>query len=156
MPDGGRLNVETSNVRFTPEDVPKQYGLSPGGYVRITVSDTGSGMSPEVVARAFEPFFTTKPSGRGTGLGLASIYGFVKQSGGNATIYSELGRGTTVNLYLPGHGPGEPRLVSEAAPVAAAGSGEAVLVVEDNAELRALTLERPHLLGCDGIAGSVV
>jgi len=147
MPHGGRLNVETSNVRFTPEDAPKQYGLSPGEYVRLTVSDAGSGMSAEVVARAFEPFFTTKPHGRGTGLGLASIYGFVKQSGGNATIYSELGRGTTVNLYLPRHGAGEPRVVSDSAPVAAAGSGETVLVVEDNAELRALTLDRLQRLG---------
>ena len=147
MPHGGRLNVETSNVRFTPEDAPKQYGLSPGDYVHITVADAGLGMSPEVVARAFEPFFTTKPHGRGTGLGLASIYGFVKQSGGNATIYSELGRGTTVNLYLPRHGASEPRVVSDSAPVVAAGSGETVLVVEDNAELRALTLDRLQRLG---------
>ena len=147
MPHGGRLNVETSNVQFTADDAPKQYGLTPGEYVRITVSDTGSGMSPEVIARAFEPFFTTKGSGRGTGLGLASIYGFVKQSGGNATIYSELGRGTTVNLYLPRHSARDDRAVPEPAPAAAIGSGETVLVVEDNAELRALTLDRLQRLG---------
>ena len=114
MPHGGRLNIETSNVRLAPDDAPKQYGLTPGEYVRVTFSDTGLGMTPEVAARAFEPFFTTKPPGRGTGLGLASIYGFVKQSGGNATIYSEVGRGTTVVLYLPRHGAGERREVSEA------------------------------------------
>jgi PAS domain S-box-containing protein len=147
LPRGGRLNIETSNVRFTPEDAPKQYGLAPGEYVRVTVSDTGLGMTPEIAARAFEPFFTTKPAGRGTGLGLASIYGFAKQSGGNATLYSEVGRGTTVNLYLPRHGAGERRTVSEAPPAVGDATGETILVVEDNTELRALTLDRLQRLG---------
>jgi PAS domain S-box-containing protein len=98
MKKGGKLVIETENVRVSSN---AEHGLPPGDCVRLSVSDTGSGMSPDVVARAFEPFFTTKPAGQGTGLGLASIYGFVKQSGGNATIYSEPGQGTTVNLYLP-------------------------------------------------------
>ncbi len=122
-------------------------GLGPGEYVRLSISDTGSGMPPEVVARAFEPFFTTKAPGRGTGLGLASIYGFVKQSGGNATIYSEPGRGTTVNLYLPRAAPVEALGRDAAAGKAPAATGETVLVVEDNPELRALSLRRIKLLG---------
>jgi CheY-like chemotaxis protein len=104
-------------------------------------------MPPEVVARAFEPFFTTKPIGQGTGLGLASIYGFVKQSGGNATIHSEPGKGTTVNLYLP-QVP-SPEVDKEASPknANAAANGETVLVVEDNPEVRRLTVRRLELLG---------
>jgi len=104
-------------------------------------------MPPEVVARAFEPFFTTKPSGQGTGLGLASIYGFVKQSGGNATIYSEPGRGTTVNLYLPQVASVEDTKQQQAKNEKAPASGETVLVVEDNPEVRRLTLRRLKLLG---------
>ena len=104
-------------------------------------------MPPEVVARAFEPFFTTKPAGRGTGLGLASVYGFVKQSGGNATIYSEPGRGTTVNLYLPRAAAQEARASAGADKKPCRGTGETVLVVEDNPELRKLSLRRLALLG---------
>ncbi len=113
MPQGGRLVVETQNVNLAPDDDLREYGLNPGEYVRLTVSDTGCGMPPEVITRAFEPFFTTK-GGHGTGLGLASIYGFVKQSGGNATIYSELGRGTMVNLYLPRFASQEARISKDA------------------------------------------
>jgi CheY-like chemotaxis protein len=104
-------------------------------------------MPPEVVARAFEPFFTTKSPGRGTGLGLASVYGFAKQSGGNATIYSEPGRGTTVNLYLPTIA--AERNLQERSPrkETDAAAGETVLVVEDNPELRRLSLRRLALLG---------
>ena len=146
MPDGGRLTIETQNVNLAPDDDLREYGLNPGEYVRLTVSDTGCGMPPAVIARAFEPFFTTK-GGHGTGLGLASIYGFVKQSGGNATIYSELGRGTMVNLYLPRFVSHEARVSSDASVRAAAATGETVLVVEDNADLRALSLERLRRLG---------
>jgi two-component system CheB/CheR fusion protein len=101
MPGGGRLIIETENVALpgaghsAPEDIPS------GSYVRLSVSDTGTGAPPEVLAKAFEPFFTTKGPGKGTGLGLASIYGFVKQSGGNVKLYSEVGHGTTINIYLP-------------------------------------------------------
>ena len=144
MTQGGRLAIETQNVNLASED---EYGLVPGEYVRLTVSDTGCGMPREVVARAFEPFFTTKGAGRGTGLGLASVYGFVKQSGGNATIYSESGRGTTVNLYLPRFASHEARVSSDAADRVAVSAGEMVLVVEDNPELRALSLDRLRRLG---------
>lgn len=145
MPQGGNLSIETRNLKVVSDDA-ERYGLATGEYVALTVSDTGFGMAPEIAARAFEPFFTTKPAGRGTGLGLASTYGFVKQSGGNATIHSEAGRGTTVNLYLPRHGPqGLLRAnIFEGTPRAA---NELVLVVEDNPELRALTLERLKALG---------
>ena len=101
MPAGGKLVIETCNVVLEESDVASEVGGEPGEYVRLSVSDTGAGMSKEVLARVFEPFFTTKGPGKGTGLGLSVIYGFVKQSGGHVTIYSELGRGTTVNVYLP-------------------------------------------------------
>jgi PAS domain S-box-containing protein len=146
MPRGGRLIIETENVDLAP-DVSAAHGVVSGQYVRLSISDTGSGMPPEVVARAFEPFFTTKPPGRGTGLGLASVYGFVRQSGGNATIHSELGRGTTVHLYLPVVASQEPLVdrdqETETSPVV----GETVLVVEDNPQVRKLSLSRLALLG---------
>jgi CheY-like chemotaxis protein len=116
--------------------------------VRLSVSDSGVGMTKEVLSRAFEPFFTTKPHGRGTGLGLSTIYGFVKQSNGNVTIYSEPGKGTAINLYLPRHG-GEPARdeVPEQAPEAATASGETVLIVEDNPEVRAVGVIHLERLG---------
>jgi CheY-like chemotaxis protein len=101
MPDGGRLTIETSNVAFDADDAAINPEAMPGNYVMIAVHDTGVGMSPETLAHAFEPFFTTKEVGKGTGLGLSMVYGFVKQSGGHARIYSELGLGTVVRLYLP-------------------------------------------------------
>ena len=146
MPHGGRLILETQSVALDDNQAPS-YGLAPGDYVRLSVSDTGLGMPPEIVARAFEPFFTTKPAGRGTGLGLASIHGFVKQSGGHATIYSEPGRGTTVHLYLPRVAMHEARIGQAAAEEVATAGGEMVLVVEDNPELRRLSLRRLTLLG---------
>ncbi|MGH7031654.1 MAG: ATP-binding protein [Stellaceae bacterium] len=102
MPEGGRLTTQTENVRLD-RDGAIERGVSPGQYVTVCVTDTGAGMPPDVVARAFDPFFTTKPSGVGTGLGLSMIYGFAQQSGGQARIDSEPGRGTTVRLYLPRH-----------------------------------------------------
>jgi PAS domain S-box-containing protein len=146
MPHGGRLILETQSVALD-DNQARPYGLAPGDYVRLSVSDTGLGMPPEIVARAFEPFFTTKPAGRGTGLGLASIHGFVKQSGGHATIYSEPGRGTTVNLYLPRVAAHEARIGQGAAEDVPTAAGEMVLVVEDNPELRRLSLRRLTLLG---------
>lgn len=100
MPEGGHLAIASSNVTIA-EAQASRLDLAPGDYVRITVTDTGAGMAAEVQRRAFEPFFTTKDIGKGTGLGLAQIYGFVKQSGGTATIDSAVGKGTTVSLYLP-------------------------------------------------------
>jgi CheY-like chemotaxis protein len=109
----------------------------PGQYVQICVSDTGQGMSEEIVNRAFEPFFTTKEVGRGTGLGLSMVYGFVKQSGGHVTIYSEQGQGTTVKLYFPRYsGEAQALPAAEAEPVPRGSRDEVVLVVEDNDEVR--------------------
>ena len=159
-PNGGRLTIETGN-KWLDERTARQRGLPPGQYVSLCVSDTGTGMTPEVVRRAFDPFFTTKPIGMGTGLGLSMIYGFVQQSGGQARIYSEPGQGTMVCLYLPRHhgeaeaadGPGEPA----AAP--RAGAGETVLVVDDEPTVRMLVTEILEELGytaieaADGAAG---
>ncbi len=132
MTRGGRLVVETSNVEVDDAYSASHPGVEPGRYVRLSVSDTGTGMTPEVAARAFEPFFTTKPAGEGTGLGLATVYGIVKRAGGNIDIYSEPSRGTRVTIQLPAID--EPasearRQVSE--PQITAGGGRTVLVVED-------------------------
>src|SRR3954467_4154081 len=102
MPDGGRLCIATSNAQIDGVDADAP-ALAPGDYICIEVTDTGTGMSPEVAARAFDPFFTTKPIGQGTGLGLSMIYGFARQSNGHATIDSKLRQGTTVRLFLPRH-----------------------------------------------------
>jgi PAS domain S-box-containing protein len=101
MAKGGKLVVESRNMMLDADHSDFQSELKPGEYVQLSISDTGAGMAPEVRDRAFEPFFTTKEMGRGTGLGLAMVYGFVKQSGGHVTIYSEVGHGTTINLYFP-------------------------------------------------------
>jgi PAS domain S-box-containing protein len=101
MPDGGRLAIETSNIRMDDAAVAGEVGLAPGDYLLVTVSDTGTGMDQDTMARAFEPFFTTKEVGKGSGLGLSMVYGFVKQSRGHVRIHSELGQGTTFRIYLP-------------------------------------------------------
>ena len=102
MPNGGRLTIETANGMLD-ERCAQLQGMHAGDFVSICVTDTGTGMPPDVVAHAFEPFFTTKPTGQGTGLGLSMIYGFTRQSGGQVRIYSEVGAGTTVHIYLPRH-----------------------------------------------------
>jgi len=148
MPLGGNLRIETMNVTVDPDFARLEKGLAPGDYVRLSVSDTGSGMAPEIVARIFEPFFTTKAPGKGTGLGLATIFGFVKQSNGHVSVYSEVGKGTAINLYLPRLGArgaaSDDRSASKAVPAA---RGETVLVVEDNPQVRTLTIERLRRLG---------
>jgi CheY-like chemotaxis protein len=147
MPKGGRLLLETSNVGLDSAYAAVNDGVELGDYVLISVSDTGTGMSAEVIAKAFDPFFTTKPIGQGTGLGLSMIYGFVKQSGGHVRIESEEGQGTTVNLYL------RRALVDEEAtelapPVSPQpGQGETILVVEDDATVRLLITEVLRTLG---------
>lgn len=147
MPHGGKLVIMTTNESLGPDDVVGETGLRPGDYVMLSISDTGTGMSPEVLARAFEPFYTTKP-GRGTGLGLSTIYGFAKQSGGHLTIYSEDGKGTSVRLYLPrADGSGNAREQQPHALPAEVAAGETVLVVEDNADVRDVTVKRLDTLG---------
>ena len=138
MPDGGRLTIETAN-RWLDERVANERELPPGQYISLCVTDTGTGMTPEVVARAFDPFFTTKPIGQGTGLGLSMIYGFVRQSGGQVRIYSEVGQGSTLCLYLPRSvGPMETAETSEPARSADRGDGEVVLVIDDEPMVRML------------------
>jgi len=144
MPDGGSLTIETCNTRLDSTYAAKQRDVSPGQYVCICVTDTGSGMSKDTMEKAFEPFFTTKPIGQGTGLGLSMIYGFTRQSEGYARIYSELGRGTTIKLYLPRYY-GEAEVVAEEqgqlTDAHRAEAGEVVLVIEDDATVRDLVVD---------------
>ena len=162
MPDGGRLTVESGN-KWLDARAAREHDLPPGQYVTVCVSDTGAGMAPDVAARAFDPFFTTKPIGQGTGLGLSMVYGFARQSGGQARIYSEPGQGTAVCLYLPRHHAGEAgeadTLAEPAEPPQAAEQGRTVLVVDDEPTVRMLAAEVLGELGCtaieaaDGAAG---
>lgn len=142
MPDGGRLTIETANKWFDDRSAAEQ-NLEPGQYISLSVTDSGTGMSRDVIAKAFDPFFTTKPIGQGTGLGLSMIYGFVRQSGGQVRIYSEIGQGTTMCLYLPRHHAApeaEPGL--EQTPAAVPSSkGEVVLVIDDEPTVRMLVGE---------------
>jgi CheY-like chemotaxis protein len=142
MPDGGSLTIETAN-RWFDERTACQHDIVPGQYVSLCVSDTGSGMPPDVIARAFDPFFTTKPIGMGTGLGLSMIYGFARQSGGQVRIYSEVSKGTTVSLYLPRHtGSAQPlESLEEPARTPHAGRGETVFVVDDEPSMRMLVMD---------------
>ena len=148
MPSGGHLRLETRNTVIDQDAARLEEGLAPGEYVCLAVTDTGTGMGPDIMRRAFEPFFTTKEAGKGTGLGLSTIYGFVKQSQGHVTIYSEVGIGTTVNVYLPRiAGTGEDATKATVGPPVQSKRGEAILVVEDNPQVRALTVERLVRLG---------
>lgn len=143
MPDGGQLTIETTNVSFTEADLAHSDTLEPGNYVMLAVSDTGTGMSQATIDKAFDPFFTTKPIGQGTGLGLSMIYGFAQQSGGHARIYSEIGIGTTIKLYLPGGTAAETGATSQKDPAITLprGDGETVLVVEDDDSVRMLVVD---------------
>lgn len=152
MPDGGKLTVETANAYLDEAYAASEEDVRPGQFVVIAVSDTGTGMSSEVIRKAFDPFFTTKDVGQGTGLGLSQVYGFIKQSGGHAKIYSEVGEGTTVKLYLP-------RLLAgaDAAEPASAigaplpGGEEVILVVEDEADVRRYVANTLRELGYEVI-----
>ena len=149
MPDGGKLTIETANTHLDDAYARMHGEVEPGQYVGIFITDTGIGMAPEVVDQAFEPFFTTKETGQGTGLGLSQVYGFIKQSGGHVKIYSEVGEGTTVKLYLPRyrgpeHVPDE-RLETRGLPLGR--SEEVVLVVEDDPDVRDYTVEMVSELG---------
>ena len=139
MPEGGTLTIETGQVHLDQNYAALEADVTPGPYVMLAVSDTGSGMSPEVLMHAFEPFFTTKDTGKGSGLGLALVYGFVKQSGGHVKIYSEEGHGTSVKLYLPPvRGNAEPAATAPAQPAVHPKGSETVLVVEDEDDVREL------------------
>jgi CheY-like chemotaxis protein len=142
----GKLTIEVRNSHLDHDYSQQNPGVDPGQYVMLAVSDTGSGMPPELIERVFEPFFTTKAEGKGSGLGLSMVYGFTKQSGGHVKIYSEVGEGTTVRLYLPRVHESEdvaagPELVE------AGGGSETILVVEDDAEVRTIATEMLRELG---------
>ena len=141
MQTGGKLTIETGNADLDEHYCETAEGVKPGQYVMISVTDTGSGMPRDVIEKAFEPFFTTKPAGSGTGLGLSQVYGFVKQSGGHIRIYSEVGEGTTVKIYLPRSFAPKPVPVSLPAEKIPTGSQETVLVVEDDPDVRAYVAE---------------
>ena len=148
MPEGGRIYIETAN-RTLDARMARMRDLEPGEYIALSVTDNGCGMPPEVIAKAFDPFFTTKPIGVGTGLGLSMIYGFVRQSGGQARIHSQVGQGTSVTLFLPRH-----RAAATSADAASAqpalpriGHGETVLVVDDEPTVRMLVVEVLEELG---------
>jgi signal transduction histidine kinase/ActR/RegA family two-component response regulator len=155
MPDGGLIRVETGNTRLDEAYAAANVDVRPGDYVVIAVTDTGCGMSPEVLARAFDPFYTTKSTGKGTGLGLSQVYGFVKQSDGHVKIESAAGKGTTVRMPLP-------RFVGALRPAAAAPSDtqsvranhETVLVVEDEDRVLSMTVEALKNLGYSVLAAS--
>ena len=147
MPDGGTLTIETANVRLDEHYARANPGVTPGDYAMLAVTDTGTGMSAEVAEHAVEPFFTTKPVGKGTGLGLSTIYGFAKQSGGHLKIYSEVGYGTTVKVYLP-RAKGAAAEQHRAEPEKQMPGGtETILLAEDNAELRHTAVYQLEKLG---------
>ncbi|MFC1459524.1 PAS domain S-box protein [Microvirga arabica] len=156
MPNGGKLTIETCNTHLDRAYAALHEGVSPGQYVCIAVTDTGTGMPPDVMERAFDPFFTTKPIGQGTGLGLSMIYGFAKQSEGHVRIYSEVGQGTTIKIYLPRY----QGTVEEAAEPAGlteahrAEQGETVLVVEDEPVVRSLIVDVLRDLGYRALEAS--
>ena len=155
MPGGGRLTIETGNAFLDEAYALGQGGeVRPGQYVMLSITDTGSGMTPEVAARVFDPFFTTKPIGQGTGLGLSMLYGFVKQSEGHVRVYSELGQGTTFRLYLPRQRGGveadDPVMIAAAAS-GRAEDGQTVLIVDDEPTVRMLVVETLRDLGFNAL-----
>jgi PAS domain S-box-containing protein len=154
MPDGGRLTIETSNAHID-DAYAAEHDIEAGQYVMIAVSDTGIGMPTEVIEKAFDPFFTTKGVGKGTGLGLSQVFGFVRQSGGHVSIYSEPKIGTTVKVYLPRHyGPDAPRPVQQPSPAEGGAASEVVLVVEDEDRVRLMVVDALRELGYTVLAAS--
>jgi len=151
MPGGGRMTIETANAYLDDDYARMHLDVASGQYVMLSVTDSGMGMTPDVISKAFDPFFTTKPVGKGTGLGLSQIYGFMKQTGGHAAIYSEPGQGTTVKLYMPRH-QGElaelrsPGKLTSPRP-SLAHRGETILVVEDEPRVRHFTVDALRELG---------
>jgi CheY-like chemotaxis protein len=147
MPNGGKLTLETGNVILDEHYAFANVDVRPGAYVRIAVSDTGTGIPVAIRDKVFEPFFTTKDVGKGTGLGLSMVYGFVKQSGGHIKLYSEEGQGATIKIYLP-RAEGQPDLLDEASRTAPLmGGSESILVVEDDALVRGYVMAQLRSLG---------
>ncbi len=148
VPEGGTLTIETRNVHLGADHVATDIDVVIGDYVELSVTDTGVGMDPEVLKRAFDPFFTTKEAGKGIGLGLSMVYGFVKQSGGHVTIDSAVGKGTTVRIFLPrSHGkPGQRPMPEQHVPATIA--GETVVLVDDNDDFRYVTRRQIERMGC--------
>jgi signal transduction histidine kinase/ActR/RegA family two-component response regulator len=146
MLSGGRLTIETANMSLDQAYADRFPDVTAGQYVMLAVSDTGNGIAPEHLAKVFEPFFTTKPKGKGTGLGLAMVYGFVKQTGGHVNVYSEPGQGTTVKLYLP-RAVGDARAPEPAPERGIVGGHESILVVEDDELVRRYAVNELHALG---------
>ncbi|HUS55122.1 MAG TPA: ATP-binding protein [Thermohalobaculum sp.] len=148
MPNGGKLTVECSNTQLEKASLADIFDAEAGDYVVLAVSDNGTGMTEDVKAHAFEPFFTTKEVGEGSGLGLSMVYGFAKQSGGHVSIYSEIGKGTTVKLYLPrAVVAGQTMSVSEGEDIIPRGQGEVILVIEDHPDVRDLAVLMLESLG---------
>jgi len=148
MPQGGKLTIETGNVELSEDYAAQSVEVTPGQYVMMALSDTGSGIAPEVLDRIFEPFFTTKPVGKGTGLGLSMVHGFVKQTGGHIQIYSEVGHGTSVKIFLPRADADATTVVKSArAPAALATGAESILVVEDDPYVRTFAVQQLRRLG---------
>jgi PAS domain S-box-containing protein len=147
MPEGGKLTIEAANVKLDAEYAERNAGVEQGDYVMLAVTDTGSGMPPEVVERAFDPFFTTKEMGKGTGLGLSMIYGFARQSGGHLKIYSETGHGTTVRLYLPRAAKVQPAAAKPSVPPQEHRGNETILAVEDEEAVLKLAVRNLRSMG---------
>jgi CheY-like chemotaxis protein len=148
MPKGGTLSIETANAHLDGDYAARHAEVAAGDYVQVSLSDSGTGMTPEVIEHCFEPFFTTKGVEKGTGLGLSMVYGFVKQSGGHIKIYSEIGHGTSVKIYLPRAGrEAAAKGRAEAVAPAPAPGREMILMVEDNKDLRAVTMKQLTDLG---------
>lgn len=152
MPEGGRLTLETANCHLDDRYSRLHPGVPPGQYVLIAVTDTGTGMPPEVAAKAFDPFYTTKDVGKGTGLGLSQVFGFVKQSGGHVKIYSEPGEGTTIKIYLPRF-LGQAEAEKETVETQEFRGTETILVVEDDPAVLDLTVASLRELGYEVLQG---
>jgi CheY-like chemotaxis protein len=150
MPKGGKLTVETANVYLDEHYVAQEVGVAPGQYAMVAVTDSGTGIAADLLPRVFDPFFTSKPVGKGSGLGLSMVYGFVRQSRGHVRVYSEPGRGTTVKIYLPRHLGGAATDATVDAPQSlprASAQGETVLLVEDEPRVRRMSREVLQELG---------
>jgi PAS domain S-box-containing protein len=154
MPHGGKLTLETANIILDEDYAAANREVTPGSYVMVAVSDTGTGIPPDIVEKVFEPFFSTKEVGKGTGLGLSMVYGFIKQSGGHVKIYSEIGIGTAIRLYLPQANASSDQQINEAAPLPVSGGDEIILLVEDDALVRTSVTTQLNNLGYQVISAA--